>query len=76
MTKRITKKAVFFSSIILMGLFGLVQSIFIDNTSKSKSNFKKEDIATFPNLIDTARADIPAVSTSDGDGDGDGSNGL
>jgi hypothetical protein len=77
MAKRITKKMMFLFSLAIVGTFGLIQNIILDNFSKSKSVFTKEEVTKSPKFIETAHADIAPVAGSDGsDGGGDGSNGY
>jgi hypothetical protein len=81
MAKRITKKMFFLYSLVIMGTFGLVQNIFLDNFSKSRSAFKNDDTQATSKFFETAHADIAVGigigGTGDGsssDGSGDGSN--
>jgi hypothetical protein len=77
MAKRLTKKMMFILSLAIVGFFGLINSIIVDNFSKSKSAFKKENLPSLPNFTETAHADIPPIPGGDGsDGSGDGSNGY
>lgn len=77
MAKRITKKMMFLFSLALVGTFGLIQNIILDNFSKSRSAFKKEEMSSLPKFVETAQADIAPIPPADGcDGGGDGSNGY
>ena len=78
MVKRFTKRTYFFATILVVGIFGLVQNILKDNFTKSGSMFHKEKGTLTPDVIQKAYADVPvATATSDGcDGSGDGSNGF
>lgn len=76
MAKRITKKMMFLFSLVIMGTVGLVQNIILDNFSKSRSAFKKEDVSALPKFVETAHADIAYPTDGCSDGSGDGSNGF
>lgn len=75
MAKRLTKKMTFLLSLMMVGMFGMIQSLISENFSQAKSSFKKEDISS--NFVETAHADVAPACCPDGsDGSGDGSNGF
>lgn len=77
MIKRISKKSIFLFSLIIVGMFGLIQNILKDNFTKSGSSFQKENISLTPDMVQKVYADVITATPGDSsDGSGDGSNGF